>query len=82
MTDGGNAADVAGASGESDEPKEGVGWVSAAKEAPMVRRSDVVRVANAAKACEKGCRNMIAANLTQISKDARPRWMSYQGIAR
>jgi hypothetical protein len=82
VTDGGKAADVAGASGESDEPEEGVGWVSAAKEAPTVRRSAAVRVANAVKACEKGYRNMITENLTQISKDARLRWMSYQGIAR
>ena len=27
------------------------------------------------KAREKECRNMIPRNLTQISKDARPRWI-------
>ena len=72
---------AAGAKETGDTGGAGVGWVPSACEtrmpstATVESRSTAMRGAGIEKAREKECRNMILKNLTQISKDARPRWI-------
>ena len=72
---------AAGAKETGDAGSVGVGWGPSAWEtllpsmAIVESRSTAMSGAGIEKAREKESRNMIPRNLTQISKDARPRWI-------